>query len=71
MHIGKTIDAVLAAAGLQQQQLADILGITPEHLSRTRNGRRSMSGPLYALLLLLGSDPGLLRRLQSLQERDQ
>lgn len=67
MNYSKALMVVRAAKGLQQKELADLLGVTSSYISRVESGARPMSDKMIdrlaektriprELVLLLGQD---------------
>ena len=67
MNYGKTLAVIRAAKGLQQKELAELLGVTSSYVSRVESGDRPMSSKMIEklahatkipkeLILLLGQD---------------
>lgn len=67
MNYGKALAVIRAAKGLQQKELAEVLGVTSSYVSRIESGERPMSKKMIEtlaretkipeeLILLLGQD---------------
>jgi len=67
MNYGKTLAVIRAAKGLQQKELAELLGVTSSYVSRVESGDRPMSTKMIEklahateipkeLIMLLGQD---------------
>ncbi len=72
MNHSKALMVVRAAKGLQQKELADLLGVTSSYISRIESGERPMSAKMIdklvektsiprELILLLGQDSKSLK----------
>lgn len=76
MNHSKALTVVRAAKGLQQKDLADLLGVTPSYISRIEKGERPMSKKMIEkladrlsipkeLFILLGQDSKNLKTQDS------
>lgn len=72
MNHSKALMVIRAAKGLQQKELADLLGVTSSYISRVESGERPMSTKMIdtlvektsiprELILLLGQDSKSLK----------
>lgn len=50
-------------AGLKQYQLATLLGMTAEHISRIENNSKGITTLMSAFMRLLDNEPDLARRV--------
>lgn len=63
MQSSQEILVELQRFGYLNYNIAHAVGVTPEHLSRVRNGRTGDGGPLNVLLYLIKTQPEVRRIL--------